>query len=180
MYSVCPCQEEHWGGPTCGKDSGANHLVDVEEDNGEPPDVVSQGRMRLDGGAHGLLVGGPRAVPALDAGESEVAIVDDRRLRVRREAIGCIAVVVDSWWFGARPRPHPLGEGEAHVCWASGSRGVLGPGQWGKCGIGSGASAGRLCLIQMSMARVMHGVLGWLCAYPLSRKDHRDGHRHRT
>lgn len=64
------------------EDAGPNHLIDIEENDGEPPYVISQRGVRLDRRADSFLVGRPRAIAAFHTGKGEITIMNYRRLRV--------------------------------------------------------------------------------------------------
>lgn len=65
---------------TSREDTGADHLVNIEEDHREPANVVAQGRVRFDRRADGLLPGGPRPVLRLRDRIGKLSITDDRDL----------------------------------------------------------------------------------------------------
>ncbi|TLS23167.1 uncharacterized protein PpBr36_06213 [Pyricularia pennisetigena] len=91
-------------GSSCGKYARANHLVDVEENDGHPAHVVSQRRLALDRSTDGLLIRRTRAIAGLDSRVGELAVVNHGWLRVGSisRRIGCRGVSrpkLDGHWL---------------------------------------------------------------------------------
>jgi hypothetical protein len=108
---------------TSREDTRANHLIDVEEDDGQPANVIAQRRLRLDRRADSLLVRCSGAIATFDTGESQVAIVNHGGLRVGR--IGIICVVADVGRRRSLRRLEAI-EGETHVEeWGDRTRSML-------------------------------------------------------